>query len=63
MIPALAGYRIYREGQLVASIRLGEPHCLTGPPGNSHQVRAVDIAGLESTDGTPSAPIKDPQSE
>ncbi|GGA49548.1 hypothetical protein GCM10007416_23290 [Kroppenstedtia guangzhouensis] len=59
---ALAGYRIYREGQLVASIRLGEPPVFTGPPGN-YTVRAVDIAGLESTDGTPSAPIKRPQSE
>lgn len=53
---ALAGYRIYREGQRVASIRLDEPPVFTGPPGN-YTVRAVDIAGLESADGIPPVPF------
>lgn len=54
---ALAGYRIYREGQRVASIRLEEPPVFTGPPGH-YTVRAVDIAGIESEDGLPTPPIE-----
>lgn len=50
--PTLAGYRVYRNGTHVASIRLGEAPVYQGPPGH-YTVRAVDVAGLESDDAVP----------
>ncbi|GGE19757.1 penicillin-binding protein 1B [Marinithermofilum abyssi] len=60
--PSVAGYHVYRDGQRVASLPLGCPLMYSGPAGH-YEVKAVDVAGLESEPATPLDPSDNPLEE